>query len=65
MIRYTKKYTQLIWLIPIGLLIFLFGYKKAPVVPSAEEVPQEYVLDFLLEGNERFAEDEPLHPDQT
>ena len=65
MIRYTKKYTQLIWLIPIGLLIFLFGYKKAPVVPSAEEVPQEYVLDFLLEGNERFAADEPLHPDQT
>ncbi|PSL03503.1 hypothetical protein [Cecembia rubra] len=64
MIRYTKKYTQLIWLIPIGLLIFLFGYKKASVVPSAEEVPQEYVLDFLLEGNERFAADEPLHADQ-
>ncbi|WP_304517991.1 carbonic anhydrase [Cecembia rubra] len=65
MIRYTKKYTQLIWLIPIGILIFLFGYKKAPILPSAGEVPQEYVLDFLMEGNERFSADEPLHPDQT
>lgn len=65
MIRYTKKYTQLIWLIPIGIIIFLFGYKKAPILPSAEEVPREYVLDFLLEGNERFTADEPLHPDQT
>ena len=65
MIRYTKKYTQLIWLIPIGIIIFLFGYKKPPIVPSAEEVPKEQILDFLLEGNERFAADEPLHPDQT
>lgn len=65
MIRYTKKYTQLIWLIPIGILIFLFGYKKAPILPSAGEVPQEYVWDFLMEGNERFSADEPLHPDQT
>lgn len=65
MIRYTKKYSQMIWLIPMGILIFLFGYKKAPIVPSAEEVPQEQVLEFLMNGNERFAADEPLHPDQT
>lgn len=65
MIRYTTKYTQLIWLLPIGILIFLFGYKKPPVLPSAEEVPEEQVLDFLMEGNERFAADESLHPDQT
>lgn len=65
MIRYTKKYTQLIWILPIIILIFLFSYNKAPKVPSAEEVPEEMILDFLIEGNERFAEDHPLHPDQT
>lgn len=65
MIRYSKKYTLLIWILPISILILLFSYNKATKVPSAEEVPEEMILDFLLEGNERFSEDHPIHPDQT
>lgn len=65
MIRYTKKYPLMIWLIHVGIILFFFGCKKPTIIPSAEEVPKEQILEFLLEGNERFAADEPLHPDQT
>ncbi|MFD2203778.1 carbonic anhydrase [Shivajiella indica] len=65
MIRYTKKYTQLIWLIPIGIIVLLFGYNSVPEAPNIKEVPKEQLMDFLLEGNERFAENHPVHPDQT
>lgn len=30
-----------------------------------ETIPKENLLEVLLKGNERFADDHPLHPDQT
>lgn len=30
-----------------------------------ENIPKENLLNVLLEGNERFSEDHPIHPDQT
>lgn len=65
MIRLTKKYTKLIWLLPIGIILLLFGYNNVEKVPHPEEIPKEQLLDFLMDGNERFAEDHPVHPDQT
>jgi len=65
MIRHTRKYTNLIWLLLIGVIILLFGYNKVIKVPHIEDVPKDQLLEFLLEGNDRFAEDHPLHPDQT
>jgi carbonic anhydrase len=63
--RYTKKLSPLIWLLPLGIIALLFGYNSIQEVPKIEEVPREQLMDYLLEGNERFAEDHPLHPDQT
>jgi carbonic anhydrase len=65
MIRLTKRYTKLIWLLPIGIILLLFGYNNIEKVPHPEEIPKEQLLDFLMDGNERFAEDHPIHPDQT
>lgn len=65
MIRLTKKYTKLIWLLPIGIILLLFGYNNIEKIPHTEDIPKEQVLDFLMDGNERFAEDHPIHPDQT
>jgi carbonic anhydrase len=46
-------------------LIFAFSCKSEQRDQHLEEVPTENLLDVLLEGNERFSEDHPLHPDQT
>jgi carbonic anhydrase len=63
--RYIKKLSPLIWLLPLGIIALLFGYNSIQEVPKIEEVPREQLMDYLLEGNKRFAEDHPLHPDQT
>jgi len=62
---YTKKFSPLIWLLPLGIIVLLFAYNSLQEVPKIEDAPREKLMDYLLEGNERFAEDHPLHPDQT
>ncbi|GAB2616693.1 carbonic anhydrase [Belliella aquatica] len=39
--------------------------RPTPVEQHLEEIPKENLLEVLLQGNERFSEDHPLHPDQT
>lgn len=65
MIRYTKKHSQLIWFVPLGLMLFLFSYNGTESTLPIEEIPKEQLLDFLIDGNERFSEDHPIHPDQN
>lgn len=53
-----------------SLFFFLFMWSFFSCQPKAvdqhlEEIPSENLLDVLLDGNLRFAEDHPLHPDQT
>ncbi|UJP66152.1 carbonic anhydrase [Mongoliitalea daihaiensis] len=47
------------------LTFFIIACKPTPVDQHLEEVPKENLLEILLEGNQRFAEDHPIHPDQT
>jgi len=50
----------------IILFTFLFAAcKPVSVDQHLENVPTENLLEVLLEGNLRFAEDHPIHPDQT
>jgi carbonic anhydrase len=65
MIRTTKKYIWLIWVLPIGIILLSGGCHNPEKVPHPEDVPKEALLEFLMDGNERFAEDHPVHPDQT
>ncbi|WP_194977113.1 carbonic anhydrase [Aquiflexum lacus] len=60
-----KRNTRLNWLLPIGIVLLLYGCNHVEKIPHAEDVPKEQLLDFLMEGNERFADDHPIHPDQT
>ncbi|SNS32515.1 carbonic anhydrase [Belliella buryatensis] len=46
-------------------IIISFSCNPEKIDQHLEEVPTENLLDILLEGNERFSEDHPLHPDQT
>lgn len=39
--------------------------RPSPVDQHLEEIPKENLLEVLLQGNERFSEDHPIHPDQT
>lgn len=39
--------------------------RPSPVEQHLEEIPKENLLEVLLQGNERFSEDHPIHPDQT
>ncbi|WP_291777623.1 carbonic anhydrase [Cecembia sp.] len=49
-----------------GILIWsLFSCKPRAVDQHLEEIPKENLLDVLMQGNLRFAEDHPIHPDQT
>ncbi|EKB48361.1 carbonic anhydrase [Cecembia lonarensis] len=43
----------------------LFSCQPKPVDQHLEQIPKENLLEVLLEGNLRFAEDHPIHPDQT
>ena len=65
MIRHTHKYSHLIWFVPLGLVFFLLSYNSNENTVPPEEIPREQLLDFLLDGNERFSEDHPIHPDQN
>jgi carbonic anhydrase len=51
----------------ISLITLLVTFACQPKVldQHLEEVPKENLLEVLLEGNLRFAEDHPIHPDQT
>lgn len=60
-----KKISPFIWLLSLGLVVLIVGYFSIPKVPKIEKVPNEKLMEFLLEGNERFAENHPIHPDQT
>jgi carbonic anhydrase len=60
-----KKISPFIWLLSLGFVVLLAGYLSIPKVPKIEKVPNEKLVEFLLEGNERFADNHPLHPDQT
>jgi carbonic anhydrase len=42
-----------------------FSCQPKPVDQHLEQIPKENLLEVLLEGNLRFAEDHPIHPDQT
>ncbi|GHB46475.1 carbonic anhydrase [Mongoliitalea lutea] len=64
--RFHFKSNYSLWLLPIGTFLLLtFGCKQAPVDQHLENIPKENLLEVLLEGNMRFAEDHPIHPDQT
>ncbi|MFC0261252.1 carbonic anhydrase [Fontibacter flavus] len=56
-----KRYSYL----PLLAGFFFIGCKPEPVDQHLEKVPKENLLEVLLEGNQRFAEDHPIHPDQT
>ena len=43
----------------------LFSCQPKVVDQHLEQIPKENLLEVLLEGNLRFAEDHPIHPDQT
>lgn len=60
-----KRISPFVWLLSLGLVVLLAGYFSIPKVPKIEKVPNEKLVEFLLEGNERFAENHPIHPDQT
>ncbi|AFL83431.1 carbonic anhydrase [Belliella baltica DSM 15883] len=46
-------------------ILITFSCKSEQSDQHLENVPKENLLNVLLEGNERFSEDHPIHPDQT
>ncbi|MCL6258997.1 carbonic anhydrase [Aquiflexum sp. TKW24L] len=61
MIHYKKKYSQLIWLVPVGMMFIVFSFNSSKSTLESEEIPREQFLDFLLDGNDRFTKKNPVH----
>lgn len=61
MIRYTHKYSHLIWFVPLGMIFILFSFHSTESSLPKEETPKEQFLDFLLDGNDRFAKKNPIY----
>lgn len=52
-------------LLLVALAISIWACQPQSPIQHLEEVPAENLLEILLQGNERFSEDHPIHPDQT
>ncbi len=52
-------------LMSLILITLIFSCQHKSTDQHLEEVPRENLLEILLKGNQRFADDHPLHPDQT
>lgn len=50
---------------PILFTLLLVSCKPSSFDQHLEDVPSDGLLEVLLQGNERFSEDHPIHPDQT
>lgn len=53
------------YLFIILFLILSVACRPTPLDQHLEDIPKENLLEILLQGNERFSQDHPLHPDQT
>jgi carbonic anhydrase len=49
----------------LGIFLAINSCQNKSVDQHLEEIPKENLLEVLLQGNERFSEDHPVHPDQT
>ena len=56
---------QKTWFLVALFIIGIGSCQPKAVDQHLENVPKENLLEVLLEGNLRFAEDHPIHPDQT
>jgi carbonic anhydrase len=49
----------------LSISLAINSCQNKSVYQHLEEIPKENLMETLLQGNERFSEDHPLHPDQT